>query len=327
MDKLKSIKYFFGPMSRNIVDVISKRSDFGIIPSRRQIDSEGGYVEGWNQKDLRERVGKEIVIERDHGGPGQGSFDDDGICSFQKDSESFDIIHIDPWKKVKDMDEGIEETYRGIKACLSVNKEILFEVGTEQAIREFSIEDMKKLSEGLRKKLSKTEYEKIVYFVIQSGVAIDLAERENVGDFNVERLDSMISFCNDMGFLSKEHNGDYLKKTDIDFRFEKGLNAINIAPQIAQIETDSFVSLIEKYSPDDLESLFIACLNSKKWEKWVGEKFDPTKDRKKLISICGHYIFSSPFFISLKTKISNKVGFSVDEKIQKDIEREFSKYE
>ena len=39
------MKYFIGPMSKNVVDaVIDFDGSFGFIPSRRQVDYNGGYV-------------------------------------------------------------------------------------------------------------------------------------------------------------------------------------------------------------------------------------------------------------------------------------------
>ena len=41
-------KLFIGPMSKEIVDaVIDYPVPLGLIPSRRQVDYENGYVNGW----------------------------------------------------------------------------------------------------------------------------------------------------------------------------------------------------------------------------------------------------------------------------------------
>ena len=43
-----NIKYWIGPMSKNVVDsVIEFDGCFGFIPSRRQVDYQGGYVNDW----------------------------------------------------------------------------------------------------------------------------------------------------------------------------------------------------------------------------------------------------------------------------------------
>ena len=45
-------KYYIGPMSQNIVDAIIEFCDetnnkIGLIPSRRQVEWDGGYVNNW----------------------------------------------------------------------------------------------------------------------------------------------------------------------------------------------------------------------------------------------------------------------------------------
>ena len=49
------VKFFIGPMSRNVVDAVievNKETDLkiGFIPSRRQVESDGGYVNNWTTK-------------------------------------------------------------------------------------------------------------------------------------------------------------------------------------------------------------------------------------------------------------------------------------
>jgi hypothetical protein len=96
-------KYFIGPMSKNIVDsiiefTIETNHQIGLIPSRRQIEWDGGYVNNWTTKQFSEYT-KNTLIKRDHSGPGQGYIDDDGYTSLKEDCKYFDLIHIDPWKK------------------------------------------------------------------------------------------------------------------------------------------------------------------------------------------------------------------------------------
>ena len=74
------MRFFLGPISKNVVDVVldvAARSDkeWIFIPSRRQIDSTGGYVNNWTTKAFSEYIKaanlKNVLIERDHGGPGR----------------------------------------------------------------------------------------------------------------------------------------------------------------------------------------------------------------------------------------------------------------
>ena len=95
-------KYFIGPMTKNVVDatiefVENTGNKIAFIPSRRQIEFNGGYVNLWNNKNFVEYVKTKtelITIQRDHSGPGQGYTDDDGYNSLAEDAKYFDLIHI-----------------------------------------------------------------------------------------------------------------------------------------------------------------------------------------------------------------------------------------
>ena len=99
MVNFNTIKYCIGPMSKNIVDSIitfcnNNKIKMIIIPSRRQIDFDGGYVNNWKTKDFCEYVRSEtnlIYLERDHSGPGQGTYMDDGLESLSEDCKYFDL--------------------------------------------------------------------------------------------------------------------------------------------------------------------------------------------------------------------------------------------
>ena len=59
-------------MSKNVVDaVIDSDGDFGFIPSRRQVDYNGGYVNNWTTGEFAKYVNGRALIQRDHGGIGQ----------------------------------------------------------------------------------------------------------------------------------------------------------------------------------------------------------------------------------------------------------------
>ena len=76
-------RLFIGPMSKEIVDaVIDFPWPLGLIPSRRQVDHESGYVNGWVTETFCNYVRskrKDILLVRDHGGPNQGYKVDNGI--------------------------------------------------------------------------------------------------------------------------------------------------------------------------------------------------------------------------------------------------------
>ena len=309
-------------MSKNIVDVVAevcneKNTSIGLIPSRRQVEYSGGYVEGWTTSQFANYARAKsplVLLQRDHGGPGQGaSITDDGSNSLIVDAAlDFDLIHIDPWKVDRQLDQGIAKTVQLIKMCHSINPNCEYEIGTEQAIREYSIEEfetiIQKTSTGLGPLFSKVKYA-----VIQGGTAIQ--GTRNVGTFNGSRCASMAALCRRYGLRSKEHNGDYLRPSEITQRFQLGLDAINIAPEFGVIETQCILEeILSHFDNEALNQFYKMCYDSKKWVKWLPSSIDSAAIELKkhvIIRTSGHYVFSTDQFKALKSKYPN-----IDEKIR-----------
>jgi len=309
------IKYFIGPMSKNVVDSIIEFDDnFGFIPSRRQVDYNGGYVNSWTTGEFATYVNGRVPIERDHGGIGQGYKHDDGIESFMHDCRYFDKIHIDPWKEYQDFDKGLQETIDCINFIYLVmeKKKIKFEVGTEESIRRFEVDELDKLLRHLKGKLEPAIFKNIEYVVVQSGVGLDLGKQNNSGTFDPDRLEKMINICKKFGKKSKEHNGDYLSNDEYKVRFDMGLDSINIAPEFGQLET---LCYLEEMG-EDIDEYYNICYESKRWEKWVDEYFIPEDNKKELIKICGHYVFSDESFLDIKPDIDDKIKKVIKEKLR-----------
>ena len=307
-------KYYIGPMSKNVVDaVIEFDGDFGFIPSRRQVDYNGGYVNNWSTGEFAKYVDGRVPIQRDHGGIGQGYRMDDGMKSFMHDSQHFDIIHIDPWKHYQNFNEGLQQTIDYINFIYLVldNKKVKLEVGTEESIRRFETYDLEKLLQSLEAKLDSNMFENIEYAVVQSGVGLDLGKQTNTGTFNSDRLAEMVSICKKFGKKSKEHNGDYLSTKEYKDRFDLGLDSINIAPEFGQLETLCYLDEMG----DDIEDYYQICYDSKRWEKWIGKDFIPEDNKKELIKICGHYVFSNETFLKVKPNINSKIKDTIKGKL------------
>jgi len=310
------IKYFIGPMSKNVVDSIIEVDDgFGFIPSRRQVDYNGGYVNSWTTGEFATYVNGRVPIERDHGGIGQGYKHDDGIESFMHDCRYFDKIHIDPWKEYQDFDKGLQETIDCINFIYLVmgKKEVKFEVGTEESIRRFEVDELENLLRHLKGKLEPEIFENIEYVVVQSGVGLDLGKQNNSGTFDPDRLEKMIKVCKKFGKKSKEHNGDYLSNDEYKVRFDMGLDSINIAPEFGQLET---LCYLEEMG-EDIDEYYNICYESKRWEKWVDETFIPEDNKRELIEICGHYVLSDEKFLNIKPNIDDKIKTVIKNKLRR----------
>lgn len=328
------MSFFLGPMTKNVTDCIieyANNYDFPIvlIPSRRQIEYDGGYVNNWKTKDFSEYVRKRdtkkmIKIERDHGGIGQGFIEDDGLESLKEDCKYMDIIHIDPWKKYKIYEDGLKETIKEINYCYELNPNIIFEISTEEGIRPFEVNELEKLVLDLKKGLKSEVYNNIKYLVIQCGTK--LLEKKNIGNYDKEKLKSMIELCKKNNLISKEHNGDWVSSKIIKEKFSYGLEGVNIAPEMGEIETQTILNEIQKIENKKqreklFENFYQICYLSNRWKKWVNEYFVPEDNKEILIKICGHYVLSSPSFQKIKEEL-----FNVDLKIKTNIFNKLDEY-
>ena len=305
-------KYYIGPMSQNIVDAIIEFCDetnnkIGLIPSRRQVEWDGGYVNNWTTEIFSKYTDK-LILKRDHSGPGQGYTDDDGFKSLEHDCNYLNMIHIDPWKKYPSYEEGLNWTLKMIKFCYNKNPNIEFEVGTEESIRRFSPTDIDILLTDLKLNLTNKEFNQIKYAVIQSGTS--LKETTNTGEYDKYRLTSMIQVVKNHNLLSKEHNGDYIPANLIKEKMKLGLDAINIAPEFGLIETQTYID-----NGIDIDKFWKICFNSKRWEKWVSSDFDPYTQKLDLIKICGHYVLSTPEFLKIKPNVDNIIKSNIKNKL------------
>jgi hypothetical protein len=309
-------KYYIGPMSKNVVDCVIKHSQkhpIGLIPSRRQVDYCGGYVNKWDTASFSNYLKKKkVLLCRDHGGPNQGLEIDDGLQSFLDDCEHLNLIHIDPFKDSTSIYEAAEKTVTYIKLCFEKNPNVFYEVGTEEAIFKYEPEHLSWFLTCLKVFLSEEEFAQIKYAVVQSGTRLDLSTRTNTGNFNNGRLLNFIEVVKNFGLMSKEHNGDYLVDSfDVETRYASGLDAINIAPEFGQIESEFYLEQTKGSSLFDV--LYEICYTSGKWKKWIPDESRVSKEQ--IIITCGHYILSEQQF---EEKV--KVHFpNADKLIQKRI--------
>jgi hypothetical protein len=291
-------------MSKNIVDAVCElnSTDFGFAVTRRQVDYNGGYVNGWNTKSFYDYVkskSSNIVLERDHGGPFQGTVEDNGLASYRDDLNYFDIIHIDPWKQVKSISEGLNLTSTTILELYQHNPKVKYEVLTEAAIKQFKHKEYRAMLSDLRF-FSAEAFDNIEYVVVQSGVKIDLVSRKNTNKFLIKPLSTMIEVCKEYGKKTKEHNGDYLSKEERDARFHAGIDAINIGPELIQLETEIY---LEHMTEAEKNVFYKVCVESRKWERWVTPEFD-ISNKEMVISVCGHYNYDK---LTLKEGVNDIV--------------------
>lgn len=319
------MKLFLGPVSLNTIDAtiefcIENNIELGLIPSRRQIDYDGGYVENFNTESFSKYIKNttnKIKIFRDHGGEGQGKYDnEDTFMSFYNDAKYFDFIHLDPFLKYKDLDKAATKTVEYLKFCEFVNPNCYYEIATEQALKEISPEELDIFVGKVKSSLTETQFNKIKYLVIQCGTK--LKDGKNTGEYDKEKLIKMLAVSKKFGLISKEHNGDYQSIEIIKEKFNLGLDCINIAPEFGVIES----TVMLKYLDEDAKNiLFKMCFNSGKWKKWVSPEFNTEENKDDLIKICCHYIFSQESFKQFKIQyLPIDIDFEIRKTLKERIE-------
>jgi hypothetical protein len=315
------MNFCFGAVSKNVVDAIIQFSldnptkNITLIPSRRQIDINGGYSNKWTTQEFAQYVKSKnsaIILERDHGGPWQGSTIDDGYMSLAEDCKYMDIIHIDPWKQYPELHHGIQKTIEMIQFCHSKNPNILYEIATEEAIRPFSIDELEIIITTLQSTLSSDQFSKIRFLVIQCGTK--LLQGKNIGTYDCDKLSSMLQLASKYSLTAKEHNGDWVSMDIITQKYNQGLRYINISPEMAEIESNIILEELQKSSYDIYEKVYNLCIDSKQWTKWVPKEFDWRTQKDEIIRITCHYIFSNTKFIEIKSNMQY-----IDEKIEKNL--------
>lgn len=313
------MKYCFGVISKNQVDCVldysakySKPVIF--IPSRRQVEFNGGYVNNWTTKEFAEYVKNKnanVKIQRDHGGPGQGLHDDDGYESLKEDCKYLDLIHIDPWKKYPELKDGIQWTIDMINFCYNNNPNIEYEIGTEEAIRPYTHNELEEIIVTLKTKLNENAFNKIKYCVVQCGNSLVNCTNNNL--YCEEKLVNMLNVVKKHNFISKEHNGDYNDISVIKKKEINGLEYINIAPEFGTIESSVILERI-KHNSEHYQQVYNLCIESGKWKKWVSADFDFINKKDEIILITGHYIYSNKDFLLVKGMYAQ-----IDEQIKQQI--------
>ena len=332
-----------GPMSKNCTDAAVELSNEYEIPifliaSRRQIDSKdfgGGYVNNWSTEVFSKYVlnkdkKNKIYLSRDHGGPWQNAQEKEKKLSLKDAMESakksykvdiesgFKIIHLDPSIDIHNkptIDQILDRLFELYEYCFQIaekaNKEILFEVGTEeQTGSSNTIDEFEYTLRKIYSFCSKNNLPKPTFVVAQTGTKV--MERRNVGSFDQPlrvvdemppeiQIPKILDICKNFNIMLKQHNTDYLSDESLFWHPRLGIHSANIAPEFGVAETLALLKTLEENNLKSIsEKIIELSYESNKWKKWMIPE-NKTDEREKAI-IAGHYIFSNKDFIELKHK-------------------------
>ncbi|MBI2102540.1 class II fructose-bisphosphate aldolase [Candidatus Woesearchaeota archaeon] len=297
---MQQLELGIGPMSSEIIEAVFRyshlrRKPLMLIPSKNQIDHNGGYVNNWTTKQFMDFIQKmrtmypqsKVKICRDHCGPGfNGNFDlEDTFNSIKSDVQhGFDLIHIDFCHFQGSKEERFEASRKAVELCLQLNPNIELEIGTdENEGTKFSLVNLQELEEEIDFFKS---FCNPTFYVVQTGSLVK--EINQVGSFNQHFIRKVHDLLTAKGLKLKEHNADYLSKEEIGLR-QGIVDAVNIAPQLGAVQTMLVIKKCLVYGID-FQKFIEDVYQGGKWKKWL---YANSQDNKFLCAcIAGHYRFS-----------------------------------
>ena len=308
VDNMKQFKLGFGPMSKEIVEILAKHTKENnyplmLIASRNQVDYITGYVCTTSElvEQVKQHRNPNLLLCRDHCGPYFSDLDkglsmadamDRCMKTISADiANGFDLIHIDV-SRIPEKGNQLYYAKRLIEYTLSLNPDIMLEFGSEDNT---GIDVNSSLARiDIQLKFLNPYRKNIVFFVTQTG---SLTKDGQVGTFDIERNREIGEQIRAQGLLFKEHNADYFTDDDIAQRIEAGVDSLNIAPQLGKVQTD----LLKEFAPKDLWETFSNLVYSKNyWQRWVA---DGVTDQDIAVSVSGHYLFSSQAYKNIIASI------------------------
>jgi len=289
-----------GPMSTEAIEAAFRYSHYHrkqlmLIPSKNQIDSKGGYVNGWTTGQFMDAIRKlrttyensDVLVCRDHCGPGfNGNFDlSDTYDTIRDDIQNgFDLVHIDFCHFQGSKDEQMEASKKAVEFSLQQNPHIMLEIGTDENMgSNYSLPNISEIEREIDffKAICDPEF-----YVVQTGSLVK--EINQVGNFNKEFTVKITDVLHRKGIKLKEHNADYLDRGSIVAR-QDIVDARNIAPQLGVVQTQLVLAKCLIYGID-FQNFLDDVYESGKWKKWLHTNTD---DNKFLCSvIAGHYCFN-----------------------------------
>lgn len=356
-----------GVVSRNSVDAAielayRERTRIMLLASRRQVEMPslgGGYVNGWTTRTFAAYVRKRdpeglLLLCRDHGGPWQHPSDsangrseeevlETAFQSFREDIDAgFFQLHIDASFTESGALAGVRDEVRRTldlyRRCLAYarksNSDVIFEFGGEDTTgQKIGVDRFFRLASSLIQTLNREELPLPHYLVGPTGTKV--REDRNVGVLNRSKnssaagqVEQIARICRDLGTRLKAHNCDYLSDDTVEALTCAGVDTLNVAPEFGIVETRTLIDLFETHGLDREKELFLKlAYDSRKWVKWMMRPTQATDFDRAVIA--GHYVFSSPDFRQLHTRLSaamERRRESLDGTLRKHVLRAMKRY-
>lgn len=312
---MSKYKLAFGPMSKEIIETIfmvsaREQTPLMLIASRNQVDHNFGYVMKTAEYAMligdmkRKYPNSDVLVCRDHCGPGFGNPDepknqiDTTMDTIEKDIKfGFDLLHIDLCKYDATFADKIASTLYLLEFAFDLNEFIEFEIGTDE-------------NDGVLDTDPK-RYEEILdmigtwnpmFYVVQTGSLVK--ENRNTGRFEGQAMWDVFETIRKRGIKVKEHNADYLSANEI-LRRNGAVDAMNVAPQLGLIQTQTTMSLANIYGIDT--TAFVnKVFSGGKWQKWVHRPCN-FRDKGLAVLVAGHYHFNDDEYMEVLYRLNKEI--------------------
>lgn len=241
-----------GAASRRIVEEAARLGVHQIVASRRQVAYPFGYTglaPDTLVKLVRELSGGETQVVRDHGGPLQGGYRDDGVEAFDADvAAGFDALHVDVCELPP-----IEQGGCLIDLCERYAGKVKLEIGGEH---EAPLHNKRLLTTVVNSGIEPD------YVVIGVGTHVWADQqigrvRDNTG------VRSALAHARHLGIKTKVHNMDW-----IGDRRTYEFDAYNLAPELGQVEVRAILTMLP---PLEARTLLKYAYDSGVWSRWFND--------------------------------------------------------
>lgn len=318
-------KLAVGPMSEEVVDAVydfsAKRgTQLMLIASKNQIDHGGGYVNNWTTRTFadhlarmkRRYIGENVVVCRDHCGPGFNNISDiqDTYRTVDEDlAAGFDLIHVDLCHLRVGHRRKLLGSKQIIEHIMKSRPSTLIEIGTDEV---GSVDDdLDRVKNDLNYFRSFCNPE---FYVVRTGSLVK--ETRQVGTFDRTHVKKLHELLVESGTKLKEHNADYLTPHDVKLRHGV-VDAVNIAPQLGVVQTQYILERCETHgiSTDNFKN---RSYDSNKWRKWLACEHNANKELCAIIA--GHYNFMTDEYKQLCDKLREAqpyLEFDIIDEIQR----------
>lgn len=260
------MKLCVGAVSRRVIEEAAKLGVHQIIASRRQVNIDGGYTNITPKQlvaivRMHSKPGSMVEIVRDHGGPNQGGFTDDGIAAFDADVDAgFDTLHIDVCNIPRS-----EQINTLIGLVRRYHSRVNVQIGGER-------DEQAWLDQLLHAVLP---YATPSYTVVDLGGHIDADKQQGTRFLSIDDAWELTSKYNNLGTKTVAHNMDFVGHR---LQYHGAIDAYNIAPEFGIVEIDAILTVLPfDVARDLLEYAYL----SRAWRRWFAVTKGTWLDRAK----------------------------------------------